>query len=108
MKLLTQLIADPIVAYLFKRVDPRVLVAIGYILISSCHLIAYFTTNYYVLLFSLGVMASIGSACVESVALFLCWEWFPDVRGQITGLLSSFSAVGRALYIYGSILYINP
>jgi len=36
VKLLTQLIADPLIAYLFKKWDPRVIVAIGYVLISLC------------------------------------------------------------------------
>jgi len=42
------------------------------------------------------------------VSLISSWEWFPDVRGQVTGAVLACQAFNRGLWATFGLLYMNP
>lgn len=42
------------------------------------------------------------------VSLISSWEWFPDVRGQVTGAVLACQAFNRGFWACFGLLYMNP
>ena len=78
---------DPLAAYLQKRVNLRYLSLVAILVECAALIGAAFCTSYWQFLICYGALANSSAVLLLMVSLLSCWEWFPDVRGQVTGAI---------------------
>jgi len=102
------IIFDPLSAYLQKRIDPRILVLGGVVCMATALFLAPFSQDYVQFLMLYGFLANSGATLLTIVALLCSWEWFPDVRGQVTGIVLAFQAMSRGVIAFAGLFILNP
>ena len=80
-------IMDPIIAYVLRKVDCRVVVVFGYSLLISSTVLAMLVNNLKAFVVVLGTMGQIGSSIILVSSLLILWEWYTPVsRGLVSGI----------------------
>jgi MFS family permease len=101
---------NPVGAYLQKRVDPKILLNLGYLMVFSS---VYISTNIaeewstFVVFF--GVLQAIGYGLLFWTPILCSWEWFgQEDRGKATGII--LAGFGVSPFIFGIITtaIVNP
>ena len=67
-----------------------------------------FTTNLEAYLALYCCMNGIGSGINYFVVLILTWEWFPDIKGFITGIATAGFGFGSFIFTFVSTKLVNP
>ena len=81
------ILIDPLAAYLQKRVNLRYLSLVAILVECAALIGASFCTSYWQFLICYGVLANSSAVLLLMASLLSSWEWFPDVRGQVTGAI---------------------
>jgi OFA family oxalate/formate antiporter-like MFS transporter len=95
---LTETWLVPFEAYLVDRFGPRLIVAVGGILVGIAWVIDAFA-NSLTLLYLGGVLSGTGAGIVYGTAMGTALKWFPDRRGLAAGLTAAGFGAGSALTI---------
>lgn len=53
-------------------------------------------------------MSGIGCGCNYLVPLVCCWEWFPERKGLMSGLITGSFAAGSFIFIQVATFIVNP
>jgi OFA family oxalate/formate antiporter-like MFS transporter len=95
---LTETWLVPFEAYLVDRFGPRLIVAVGGILVGIAWVIDAFA-NSLTLLYLGGILSGTGAGIVYGTAMGTALKWFPDRRGLAAGLTAAGFGAGSALTI---------
>ena len=78
---------EPIVGWLSRRIDCRLVVVAGYTLMLAAPVWAQTATSLDQFLIIMGLMGQVGASMIAMSSLIVLWEWFtPRSRGVVTGL----------------------
>lgn len=76
----------PIAGFYIPRFGPRVMTAIGGLVVGLGYLLSSFATHIVFLVFTYGMVAGIGVGIVYGVPMVVASRWFPDKKGLAVGL----------------------
>jgi MFS family permease len=76
----------PITGFYIERFGPRVVTAMGGIVMGAGYFLSGFDSNAAALVFTYGVIAGIGVGMTYGVPLAVVAKWFPDQKGIAVGL----------------------
>jgi len=99
---------DPIAAFMFKRLNGKLMVTLGYALLLLCMatmLFAKTSTTYILAMCGLVPMAT---SILQFTAFMSLWEWVsPNKRGLVTGAVNMFGVLAMALVLIFELTIIN-
>ena len=101
-------VMNPIVAYLTKKVSPKVLVGIGSVIAISAPLISASDTTFEMFLLTYAVVMSIGVGFCYFPPLVAGWSWLPEQKGHVTGIILGAFGLGSFIFGFISIAIVNP
>ena len=104
----SHILIDPLAAYLQKRVNLRHLSLVAILVETAALVGASFCTSYWQFLICYGVLANSSAVLLMMASLLSAWEWFPDVRGQVTGAILACQAFSRGMWACIGLLFLNP
>jgi oxalate/formate antiporter len=87
----------PLHGYLLQRMDVRVYVAIGGLLVGLGWSLSAFATNLLTLYLTYGVICGVGIGMVYIAGMDLAAQWFPDRRGLALGVTSAGYSFGAMM-----------
>jgi len=95
-------------AYLQKKLDPKCIVGIGHSLMIVSLLLATYSSSWWMFVFFYSVCFPAGIGFVYQIPLMCGWEWFPENKGIVSGLV--IGGFGLAAFIFGFITtaIVNP
>lgn len=88
-------------AYYQKRVNPKIVLAVGHILMLSSILIASFMQTWWTFVVFYAILFPIGAGICYWVPIMCGWEWFPERKGLVSGLI--LAGFGFSSFIFGFI-----
>jgi len=94
-------VANQCGAYLQKRWNPKYLIGLGHGTMIVSLLIATFSTSWWAFVFFYSVCFPTGIGFVYQIPLMCGWEWFPDRKGLVSGLV--IGGFGLAAFTFGFI-----
>lgn len=98
----------PIGAWMQKRYNPKLIILLG----SGTMLVSLFAASFaqrwstFVILF--GVVMPIGMGLQNLTPIMCAWEWFPQNRGFVSGLLTCAWGIGAFIFSYIMTFMANP
>ena len=90
------------------RLNAKLIVFIGGSISLGGVYLSSFTTDLEVYLALYCVMNGIGSGINYFAVLILTWEWFPDIKGFITGIATAGFGFGSFIFTFISTKLVNP
>jgi MFS family permease len=110
MQMLVMTCTNPIGAYLQKRVDPKVLLNVGFLLVfGSVYIATNIAYKWSTFVFFFGILQAIGYGLLFWTPILCSWEWFgKGDRGKATGVI--LAGFGVSPFIFGIITtaIVNP
>src|SRR5207249_7664531 len=88
----------PVEGYLVDRFGPRLLVAVGGLLVGAAWWINARASSLF-MLYTGGLTGGVGAGIVYGTSVGNALKWFPDHRGLATGLTAAAFGAGSALTI---------
>lgn len=76
----------PIAGFLIPKIGPRVMTALGGLLVGVGYILASFASNIALIIISYGVIAGAGVGIAYGVPMAVVARWFPDRKGLAVGL----------------------
>lgn len=76
----------PIAGFLIPKIGPRVMTALGGLLVGVGYILASFAPNIALITLSYGVIAGAGVGIAYGVPMAVVARWFPDKKGLAVGL----------------------
>ena len=64
--------------------------------------------SFLAVLFSYGLLQSVGSGLIYSSVIINCIKWFPQKRGFVTGLILSANCLSAVIFTELQTYYLNP
>ena len=104
----SQCIFTPIGPYLQKRMNPKVLVSIGGIIMCLSILFASYTTSWWWFIFWYALGFPMGIGIVYWPPIMCGWEWFPEHKGLVSGLIVAGYGFGAFFFGFLSTAIANP
>jgi len=100
--------SNPFGAFLFKVVSPKVMIAVGVLLgiLSMVLGAAMVTFTQFVLGFSL--LYGLGKGLCYFAPLACGWEWIPERKGFVTGIILGASGLGAFIFSFIAQAIVNP
>ena len=93
---------NPIGAYLQKKYNPKLIIAFGASVMLGSIYICTFIKNWYLFLMFYGIGFPTGIGLVYYTPIVCCWEWFPEKKGLMTGIIVA--GFGFGSFIFGFVL----
>jgi MFS family permease len=81
------LCVGPIAAFLISHLGSRVVVISGLVVTAAMYVLTALTSNFWIMIFSYGVIGGMATGCVFFAALILITEYFDKWRGIATGFI---------------------
>lgn len=108
LSLIVQSFFNIVGAFLMKRWHPTIILILGLSIMCGSILIATFCTSWwsFILVYSIGYPCGIG--IVYWVPIILGWEWFPDRKGLVNGLIMGGYGFGSFVFGLISTAIANP
>jgi OFA family oxalate/formate antiporter-like MFS transporter len=105
---LVQCFFNPIGAYLQKRYNPKIILAVGTSIMAGATFAASYVDTFLAFLGLWGGVYPAGIGICYFVPIISSWEWFPKNRGLVSGLIVA--GYGFAAFIFGfmSTGIVNP
>jgi len=91
-----------------KKHDPRVIAAIGSIMIVSAVWLASMATSWYFFVAAYAVLFPAGVGIVYYTPMMCGWEWFPENRGMVSGIIVAGYGFGAVISGFISTRIVNP
>ena len=90
------------------NIGPRIIIAVGgFIAVLGCYLSSYATT-FKMFIFLYCMLSSTGFGICTTTHIICAWEWFPNNRGLLTGIISSCTGFGYLYFVQVSTDLVNP
>ncbi len=97
----------PIWAYVADRYSPRLVVAVGGVLVLLGWVLGGYATNITQIYIGQGILAGTGAGMVYGTAVGSALKWFPDRRGFAAGLTAAGFGAGSAATVLPILMTIN-
>jgi len=91
-----------------RKWNPKVVVLLGGCIYLGGSLISSFMTNFWLFLFFYGAFSGIGLGINYMIPMISCWDYFPERKGLITGIMVSFYGLSSFVNNGLSTLIVNP
>jgi len=102
------MIFNPIVAVLTKTYSPKILVGIGSAIAISAPLFSTQVHTFQMFLVSFAMVLSIGVSFCYFPPLVAGWQWLPERKGLVTGIILGAFGLGSFIFSLISIAVVNP
>ena len=99
---------NPVGAYLQKKVDPRVIMFIGCLICNGSVYLASLTKSWNLFVILYAVCFPMGVGTVYWTPIMCGWEWFPERKGLISGLVVGGFGFGAFIFGFISSAIANP
>jgi len=96
--LFCQAITNPIGTYLQKRLNPKIILTIGAVVIISALLGASFSKTFWLFFYFYAIQFPLGVGLVYYLSIQCCWEWFPERKGFVTGIIMAGYPLGTLIF----------
>lgn len=100
--------ANIIGVQLFQRVNGRIIILVGAIMIIGATELAIRTTNWIVFIVAYGAIFPFGVGLCYYVPMVTAWEWFPERKGLITGLIVGCFGLSSFFFGFFTTAIVNP
>ena len=90
------------------RLHAKLIIFIGACMSLGGIYLSSFTTNLETYLALYCILNGIGSGINYFVVLILIWEWFPDIKGFMTGIATAGFGFGSFIFTFVSTKLVNP
>ena len=87
-------LTNPLGVWLLKKLNPKVVLLIGTLIMIITLFLAKVTTSWWLFVLFYGGLLPISSGLMYTVPIVLGWEWFPNHKGLICGLNIGSNAFG--------------
>jgi MFS family permease len=108
MTLTFHILMSPVGAHLQKKHNPRAIVTVGSSIMILGLILQTFVTRWWAFVFLQAVVFPIGNGLVYFPPLICCWEWFPEKKGLVTGLVVGAFAFGTFIFGFITEYLVNP
>lgn len=88
--------------------SPKIVLAIGSTITLGGITISTFITNFWGFVFFFGVLSGIGCGMNYFVPMVCAWEYFPERKGLMTGILMGAYGLGSLVWVQVSTRIVNP
>jgi len=98
----------PMAPFLLKIIPPRILCIIGGIFVVGGVFLASFVKSYVLFVLIYPVLFGLGTGFAYMVPMILGWEYFPQKRGLVSGLIVLGFGFGSFIFGFISLAVANP
>lgn len=91
-----------------RRWNPKHILALGTSIAIIGIALSSFVTNFWLFLAFYGAMSGIGCGTGYIVPLICCWDYFPDKKGMMTGIMAGSYGIGSLIFTQIATRYANP
>lgn len=98
----------PVGAALTRKVNPKLLIGLGASLMLAGTFFASYMINWYLFVLFYAVLYPVGMGLVYYVPMICCWEWFPENKGLVSGLIVGGFGFGAFIFGFLSTALANP
>ena len=105
---LIQTCFNPVGAYLQKRWNVKVILLLGCSIMLGGIYLASIATNWWLFFFMYSFVFPTGIGLVYWTPVICCWEWFPDKKGLMTGLIVGAFGLGAFFFGFITTAIVNP
>lgn len=88
--------------------NPKIIVLIGGSIALTGIFASSYMTNFWAFIITYGVLNGIGSGIMYFIPLVCAWEWFPNKKGLITGIIVGSYGLGSFFFTLLATHIINP
>jgi len=99
---------NPVGAFLLKRYNPKLIVAGGALLMNLGIFISSFMKSWWTFLIFYGILFPAGVGIVYWPPIICGWEWFPEHKGLISGLIVGGYGFGAFIFGFVTTALCNP
>jgi len=100
--------ANPLGAFLFKFVHPKLLIALGGLIGAFAFCIATTVSYFSAFIVCFSVMYATGIGLCYFPPLACGWEWIPERKGVVTGVVLGAFGFGAFVFSFVSQAVVNP
>ena len=101
-------IMNPTGAFLFKIVSPKLLIGVGSILGVLAMILAALTSTFTQFIVCFAVLYGIGIGTCYFAPLACGWEWVPERKGFVTGVILGAFGFGALIFSFVALAVVNP
>jgi MFS family permease len=105
---LVQTAFNPVGAYLQKRWNVKLIMLLGSAIMLGAIYCASISTNWWMFVFFYSFVFPIGIGLVYWTPIICCWEWFPEKKGFMTGLIVGAFGLGAFFFGFITTAIVNP
>ena len=98
----------PFGAWMMKKTNPKFVIALGATIMLSAILIASYIKSWWGFVICYGAMFPLGIGIVYWTPIICAWEWFPERKGLVGGLIISAFGFGAFFFGFYSTWIVNP
>jgi OFA family oxalate/formate antiporter-like MFS transporter len=98
----------PLGAAMQKKYDPRLICGVGSTMIVSAVWLASMATSWYFFVAVYAVLFPAGVGMVYYTPMMCGWEWFPENRGMVSGIIVAGYGFGAVISGFVSTQIVNP
>ena len=104
----TQALVNPLGAALMKKMNPKWVMAMGSVIMCSSIMIASYMETWWTFVLFYGIGFPFGIGLVYWTPIICAWEWFPERKGLISGLIIGAFGFGAFIFGFVSTAIVNP
>jgi MFS family permease len=93
---------------MIEKIHPRIQMAIGGSAVVLPLFVCSYSQNYYLFIFMYAVVLGFGFGVLYMVSLRNAWQFFPNKKGMLSGLIMSFYSVGAIVWVLITKSIANP
>jgi len=108
LMILFQAFTVPLGAYMQKRYNPKLVLLLGSVIMVGSVFAATFCRTWWAFTFFYGLMFPVGIGIVYYVPIMCGWEWFPEHKGTVTGVVVAGYGFGAFIFGFISTALVNP
>ena len=108
LSLILMAISTSVDRQLLRFLHPKLILTLGGLLILTGYLLASLTSNPYLFIFLYTGLPSIGSGICYLIPIICAWEYYPNRKGLITGLILSAASICPFAFSFFFNYFFNP
>ena len=106
--LLINNLISPFGPYMLKRVNLSILLGVGLTMMCLAALLCSYAQSFLGFLLCYCLLMPVGRGIYFYSLYVVCWEWFPNVKGFVTGLITGAVGLGSLIFSIMSTSIVNP